>query len=78
MCVITVTNLLEKVAKAVIILSMGCTETKNLFSLFFNFSFFGEKWGPKNEKSIYPDFGDFIGYFLQFFKVFLKKLGSYN
>ena len=38
-------------------------------SLFFNFSFFGEKWGPKNEKSIYPDFGEFIGYFPRFFKV---------
>ena len=72
----------DDTGKAFNMYTMGCTETKKFrFSLFFNFSFFGEKWRTKNEKSIFFIFSQisfnlrgFSADFLQLFAFFEKKL----
>ena len=60
--------------------SMGCTKTKNFrFSLFFNFSFFGEKWGTKNEKSIYlENIGIIHSEFILFFYLPLSNFDDFS
>ena len=50
---------------------MGCTRTRNSrFSVFFNFSFLGEKWGTRNEKSIFFIFCLILAKFWPFLMIF--------
>ena len=58
--------------------SMGPTRTRNSrFSVFFNFSFLGEKWGTRNEKSIFFIFCLILDKFWYFLKIFQSTINIF-
>ena len=59
-------------------LTMGGTENEEFsFSVFFNFSFLGEKWGTRNEKSIFFIFCLILDKFWYFLKIFQSTINIF-
>ena len=58
---------------------MGFTKARNSrFSVFFNFSFLGEKWGTRNEKSIFFIFCPILAKIWQFLMIFQRIMVIVN